>query len=177
MSPDHVESLGLRVLAHRFKRAMHLLLDQAEAAYAELGAPIKPRWCSTLSLLEREGPLAVKDVARRIGLSHPAVVQILDDMADSGLVRRVRDGQDGRRARLTLTPRGRRWMPALRRVWDAQAEALDGVLAGQGQHLLGLLERTHAELSSRGLAERMRHLLSDDDLAGLPGRKTQESRR
>ena len=177
MSPDPVETLGLATLAHRLKRLMNRLLAEAEAAYGALGIPIKPRWCSTLSLLETEGPLAVTDVAARLGMSHPAVVQILDDMASSGLVTRTRDGRDGRRRLLDLSPKGRAAMPALRRVFAAQARVADDLVDGRGQELLALLDRAHAGLDRTDFAARLTARLDDDDLADLPGRLTSETPR
>lgn len=153
--PDFVESLGMLTVDHRFKRMMHRLLGEAGAVYRALGLPVKGRWCSTLLLLEREGGLTVTEVAERVRLSHPAVVQILDDMAGSGLVEKVRDPADGRRRLLSLTPRGRRWMPRLHGVWDALAAAQTEAFAATGCDVLAFLDAANAELDRTSIAERV----------------------
>lgn len=93
---DFIDSLGILTLAHRFKRMMQRLMDESAEIHQRLGLPIKPRWGSTLLLLEAEGPLSVTEVAERLRLTHPAVVQSLDDMAGMGLVRRAKDRSDQR---------------------------------------------------------------------------------
>lgn len=50
--------------------------------------------------------LTIEELRRRIGLSHSAVVRMVDRLAARGLVSRGRDAGDARAARLRLTPAG-----------------------------------------------------------------------
>ena len=153
--PDFVESLGTLVLAHRLKRTMLRLMEESAETHRRLDLPVKPRWISTLLLLEAEGPLTVTEVADRLRLSHPAVVQILDDIAGEGLVRRARDPKDGRRSVLSLSRKGTRLMPELHRAWKVLADAQDRLLKEAGGDVLGALERMNAALDRRSLVERV----------------------
>ena len=153
--PDFIESLGSLTLAHRLKRMVQRLLDESAEIHERLGLPIKPRWGSTLLLLEAEGPLTVTEVAERLRLSHPAVVQSLDDMGDMGLVRRAKDEADGRRTVLSLTAKGRRWMKKLHGVWDHLEAVQEEVFSAAGGDLLGILARADAALDEESLAERV----------------------
>ena len=153
--PDFVESLGALTLDHRFKRMLARLLAEADDVYRALGLPIKARWCSTLLLLEQEGGLTVTEVAERLCLSHPAVVQILGDMEGSGLVRRVRDRKDARRRMLSLSPKGKRWMPALHQVWAELARVQATVFdTGEGD-MLDALGAATTRLERKSIAERV----------------------
>ena len=152
---DFVESLGALTLDHRFKRMMHRLLGEADEIYRALGLPIKSRWCSTLLLLEEEGGLTVGEVAERIRLSHPAIVQILDDMANTGLVSKTQDPTDGRRRILSLSAKGRRWMPKLHAVWDEMTRAQERAFAATGIDMLAALDAANAELDRKSIAERV----------------------
>ena len=152
---DFVESLGILTLAHRFKRMMQRLLDESSEVHQRLGLRIKPRWCSTLLLLEAEGPLTVTEVAERLRLSHPSVVQSLDDMASMGLVRRSKDPADGRRSVLSLSAKGRRWMAPLHEVWDHVARVQEQIFDEAGGDVLGMLERVDAALDEKSLSKRV----------------------
>ena len=160
---DFVESMGALTLAHRFKRMMSRLLQEARIVYRELDVPIQPRWCSTLLLLHEAGPLSVKELAARLRLSHPAVVQIVDAASAAGLVRRGRDANDGRRRRVALTAEGRRWLPLLRGVWAELARAQEELFRSAGCDVLSVLDAANRELDERPLSGRV--------LARLPFQK------
>ena len=152
---DFVSSLGSLTLDHRFKRLMNELLAQADVLYRELGLPLKPRWCSMLQLLESRGPLSVGEVADALKLSHPAVVQILDDMRASRLVSRRKSQIDARRRVVALTSTGEDWMPVFHRVWRALTHAQDEVFSGSGEWL-ALVARAEAELDRKPVSKRAR---------------------
>jgi len=165
---DFVESLGMLTLDHRFKRMMQRLLGEADDIYRALGLPMKARWCSTLLLLEEEGGLTVTEVADRLRLSHPAVVQILEDMASTGLVRKTQDKRDGRRRLLSLTAKGRRWMPVLRRVWDELERAQAEAFGATGCDMLAILAAADAELDRKSVSKRVLDRVRGSGFQGLP---------
>jgi DNA-binding MarR family transcriptional regulator len=156
---DFVTSLGALTLAHRFHRMMNRFLDAHEAVYRSLGLPIKPRWISTLLLLHGHGPLAVTDIAERLGLTHPAVTQLAQDIAAAGLVTDARDKADGRRRLLLLTPKAVELLPTLKRVWAELAGAQQAVFEAAGCDILAVLESVEGQLDqaplSAGVLERL----------------------
>lgn len=170
---DFVESLGILTLAHRFKRMMNRLMDESAEVHRRLGLPIKPRWGSTLLLLEAEGPLTVSEVAERLRLSHSAVVQSLDDMAGMGLVRRAKDAADGRRSVLSLSAKGRRWMPRLHEAWGQLAQVQGEVFAESGD-VLGMLERADAALDEKSICERVLERMKRSPQEDSPGRSAKK---
>jgi DNA-binding MarR family transcriptional regulator len=173
---DFVESLGALTLDHRFKRMMHRLLAEADDIYRALDLPIKARWCSTLLLLEEEQSLTVTEVAERLRLSHPAVVQILDDMASTGLVRKVQDRRDGRRRRLSLSAKGRRWMPVLHEVWDEMSRAQTEAFGVTGCDMLAALAAADAELDRRSVSKRVLDRVRRSGFKGLSEARTSVSK-
>jgi DNA-binding MarR family transcriptional regulator len=147
---DFVTQLGALTLDHRFKRLMQRLLDEAEAVYAALGLPLRPRWVSTLLLLERHGPLSVTEVAERIGVTHPAVIQLLREMA--GAVAVVQDEAAGRRRRASLTDDGRCLVARARHAWAALEVAQLAAFRAAGCDVLPLLARAEEQLRPGALS-------------------------
>src|SRR4051794_41933586 len=94
---DFIKELGALTLDHRFKRLMQRLLDEAEAIYRALELPVRPRWASTLLLLHRHAPLSVTEIAERLRLSHPAVIQLLRELDEAGIAAGGPAEGDGRR--------------------------------------------------------------------------------
>jgi DNA-binding MarR family transcriptional regulator len=149
---DFVKSLGALTLAHRFHRMMNRLLDEHEAVYRSLGLPIKPRWISTLLLLEGHGPLAVTDIAERLALTHPAVNQLARDIAAAGLVTDAKDKADGRRRLLRLTAKAVELLPTLKRVWAELDRAQRAVFRAGGCDILAVLESVEDRLDQAPLS-------------------------
>jgi DNA-binding MarR family transcriptional regulator len=137
---DFITQLGALTLDHRFKRLMQQLLEEAEAVYRALDLPIRPRWVSALLLLEGHGPLSVTDIAKRLRVTHPGIIQLLREMGEAGMVTLAQDASDGRRRQASLTSTGQNLMPVLRGVWKVLAEVQEELFRAAGCDIVPLLE-------------------------------------
>ncbi|GAA5146371.1 MarR family transcriptional regulator [Nocardioides marinquilinus] len=111
---------------NRIGAAMLLLGDRVAAAGAEAtglrgGAP-----AALVSLLGWADGHHLDALAGGLGLSHSRTVRIVDGLERDGLVERVADTVDGRRALVVLTDEGRRRAEA---AVAARSVVLDDVLA------------------------------------------------
>ncbi len=70
---------------------------------------------------------SVGDVARRLGVSAPAVSVSVDPLEAAGLVCRRRSTQDARTVALVATPRGRK---VEARIWARTAQVMAGTVQG-----------------------------------------------
>jgi len=163
---DFIEELGALTLDHRLRRLMEILLDTAEAVYEAQGLGFRPRWTSTYLLLDREGALSLTEIAQRIRLTHPGVIGITDEMHRAGLVTYARDGEDGRRRLISLTPAAKRMKPALQRVWKQLAAAQVARFAAAGCDVMDVLAQVEDGLASRTLASEVLHELGSAPAAG-----------
>ena len=126
-------------------------------------APLASRWIERL-LAGHQPPLTVaqflalraiaeegvsgSELARRAGVSGPAVSQLVAGLADSGLLVRRELAEDRRRHTLTLTSDGQQ---ALHSAQDLLSESLSSLLADlprpEADALAGALPRVAAALS------------------------------
>lgn len=77
--------------------------------------------------LAADGPLAIGDIAGRLGVSMPAASELVDRLAERGFVRREDDPADRRRVLVAATPEAERIgadLADLRRAQVARALAL-----------------------------------------------------
>jgi DNA-binding MarR family transcriptional regulator len=70
--------------------------------------PLSPSKVQVLRLLGEQGTQTASQVARFLGVSKPAVTQIIDSMVDGTLVTRSTAAHDRREVGLKLSARGRR---------------------------------------------------------------------
>lgn len=89
-------------LANRLA-ALATALDDAVHADTE---DLSPSAVAALQTIRQDGPLAIQDVARTIGLTHSATVRLVDRLEKDWLVRRLT--RKGREVRVEATARGRR---------------------------------------------------------------------
>jgi DNA-binding MarR family transcriptional regulator len=160
-SSDFVSELGMLVVDHRLRRIVDQLLAAQVDVYAQETLPFEPRWTSTFLLLEREGALPVTAIAKRLRLSHPAIIKITNAMIEAGLVANTADAGDDRRRLLRLTPRARRLSTRLHRIWDAVTEAQRDIFTQAGCNVLDVIDRVEGQLTRKPLAHRVAHRLNN----------------
>lgn len=149
---DYIRQLGPLVLDHRFRRITESLLRSAEEIYAARGLPFRGRWASTYSLLYKEGPLAIGQIAARLRLTHPAVIGITDEMAQADLVSAVRDPADHRRRVVALTPAAVKMSGELSHLWKEFGDAQRERFAQAGCDIMKILERVEDSFVERPLS-------------------------
>jgi DNA-binding MarR family transcriptional regulator len=94
----------------------------------------------------------VRELAAREGISAPSMTRYLDRMEEAGLITRSRSPEDGRRVRLTLTPKGVSVLRSVRRRRTAWlAERLEGLPPAEQR---ALDEAIEPMLSMLGEADR-----------------------
>ena len=156
---DLITDLGELALASRLKRLSERLMRDVSRVYRELDAPFEARWFPLLRALLEESPQGVTQVARALGLTHPAVNQLAGEMARAGLVLAARDRRDERRRLLRLSKKGREVAAGLAPVWEeirgANHALLGEARAAGGHDLLAALAATEAALDERGMHARV----------------------
>jgi DNA-binding MarR family transcriptional regulator len=128
--------LGAAVLA---------LSDDINAATARAAGQAGQAPAALVELAEHPG-LTVDGLCRRLKLTHPAVVRLLDRLDERGLIRRRRGGADARVTSITLTEQGQAVAIEVTAARGAVLEkALLAIPDDQQRHLEQLLETLLAE--------------------------------
>jgi DNA-binding MarR family transcriptional regulator len=106
-------------------RHLHEVMDGAIADhYAERGLPdYRPRYSPAVRALAAHGPMAIRDLAEAIGVTHSAASQTVALMRKGGWVT-LEPGADGRQRIVHLTDRTRRALPVIEAEWAATERAV-----------------------------------------------------
>jgi MarR family transcriptional regulator for hemolysin len=129
-----------------FTRASKLLREAADEAMRPHGVRIGQN--IILEVLWQNDGLTPGEIARRLDLATPTVVNAATRMEDAGLVIRERDGADGRLVRLYLTPQARSVQPAIERERSAlEARATGSLTSQERRHLSSALAKIIDTLS------------------------------
>jgi DNA-binding MarR family transcriptional regulator len=115
---------------------------QRERLQRALGIALSETNLGVLRLVQRHGPVAVSDVARRLEVDLSNASRQLRALEDQGLVTRAVDPDDRRVARVAITAAGRRVLDRTRAIaLNDYSVALDDWSARDRAQLAELLDR------------------------------------
>src|ERR1700723_3411142 len=109
----------------RLRRAVLRLARQLNAGSG--GGGTAPAQASVLGIIPRRGPLGLTELSEIEGLNPTMLSRVVGKLDSFGLIRRLRDPDDFRAARVQVTPEGKQ---ASQRVAAERAAILSERLAG-----------------------------------------------
>jgi len=154
---DFLSQLGNLALASRLRRLAERLYRDGERVYAAGGLDFEPRWFQVVARLREAGarPLPITVVAKDLGITHPAVIKVVREMEQRGVVVSDSDPADARKRRVRLTAGGRRLVARLAPLWAAFEDATHELLGEIDCDLTAVLDRLEAALANRDMAQRV----------------------
>ena len=121
------------------KRLADRFLHDVGVIFRERQVSLEPRWVTVYYLLARDGAMSVVEIARALGITHPAVHQIAREMLKEGYLVQNSDAQDKRRRLLQLSDSALACLPQMQELWDEVERAASQVIQVYAQFLYALL--------------------------------------
>lgn len=158
-SRDFIDPLHEITLAARLKKLSDRLQQEVAQVYAALNIDFEPKWFAMLYLLYHEPSLSVVAVAKRLRLTHPAVVQFAQQMQRKKILRVQQDKIDGRKRNLSLTKKGetiyQNILPLLKDIEQANRKLLQET----GYPVMEVIRKIESALDRQSMYERMQQRL------------------
>lgn len=148
--PTHHSNLGSLL-----RRLLEALDGEVEQAYRRAGLDFRPRFTPVMRLLFADGPLRIRDLAERTGLSHSALSQTVTQLRAGGWVL-LAPGADRREKFVHPTAKAEAAAPALERQWRATAAAAASLDAELPHDLEPIIAAALEALQRRPFGERIR---------------------
>jgi DNA-binding MarR family transcriptional regulator len=121
---------GTRRTGSLIAQSHHFVRRRIEDALTDVG--LQARHFGALTVLA-DGPCSQQQLARRLGISEQAILQIVDDLENAGRVVRERDPQDRRRYALRLTDAGQQALGTARQVVETAEAEMGTTLGADGR--------------------------------------------
>ncbi len=151
---DIIRELGELALSNRLKRLSDRLMQDGIRVYKDAGVEFEPRWFPLYYYLIVQGPSAVMDIAKGLGISHPAVSQVAKEMIAAGLLASYKDANDKRKRLLAMTKKGREMFPEMQTIWNDVRGALEEIVQERQTHFLEILTTVEREMEKKNFHER-----------------------
>lgn len=157
MDSDFLIEMEYAGLTGRLKRLSDSFMYSTKQFYRAQGLEIEPNWHVIFLLLKKHGNLTIMEIAEALKLSHPAIVQLVEKMKKKGYIDSLRDPEDQRKHRLTLSEKAKSKLPELETFWDAGNKALQEITNHRKIIFeeLEILEKNLGEEDFRSRSERL----------------------
>lgn len=153
---DLLEELGALALGSRLKRLSDALMQDGGRIYEEVHPGFEPRWFPVFSYLYKKGPTSITGLAKGLGVSHPGINKVGNELIEARLVAPYRDRNDKRKRLLALTSSGRDRYKALEPAWRDIRQALQSAVDECGGDFIRQLTALEKSFTRRDFVSRFR---------------------
>lgn len=164
---DIISQLGELALASRLKRISESLMRDVSRIYSELDYHFEARWFSLSYLLLKRKEIAVTVAAEELGLTHPAINQIANQMTKAGLLTSKKDKIDERKRILYLTPKGKRTLKQLSPLWETIKTCNAELIQEVSKNLIGNLDKLENALAQKNMYTRLIESLNQESYKSI----------
>ena len=154
MDDDLLVGLGALALGSRLKRLADGLMQDGMRIYQSIDAEFEPRWFPVFMFLNVKGPTSITGLARGLGVTHPGINKIANELIAARLVTPYRDRTDKRKRVLALTSVGREKQKELEPTWRLIRRTLQGLVDEGGGDFLKSLQSLEASLADATFYDR-----------------------
>src|SRR3954447_2336924 len=118
-------------LGTRMRHVLEILEGDVAKFLADIGLDdYRPRYSGVVRALLARGPLAIRDLAGELRVTHSAASQTVAQMSRAGLVT-LEPGADARQRIVSLTAKTRDLLPLIEAEWAATTEAAEAAGGGR----------------------------------------------
>ena len=160
---DYFDQLGALALASRIRRLLGRLLADGEKVYRSRNIDFAISWFPIFHILAKRSPLTITEIAGALGMAHPSVIEVTDEMIKKGFVGSKRSREDKRRRLLTLTRKGEKTIATLEPIWKAFEQAGSQICAESGNNFMESIQKIEQALDRRSMYERITARLNKKD--------------
>ncbi len=110
---DLIKELGESALGSRLKRLSDYFMQDVAKIYEKYNLNFEPKWFVLTNYLHKTGESSILDIALALDLSHPAIVQFVNQMESKGLLLTQKDKNDKRKRLVKLSKKGTEFYESL----------------------------------------------------------------
>ncbi|MCP4581172.1 MAG: winged helix-turn-helix transcriptional regulator [candidate division Zixibacteria bacterium] len=158
---DYLDQLGALALASRLRRLLNGLLSDGEKVYRSQKIDFAISWFPIFHILAKGSPMSLTDIAKALGVAHPSVIEVTDEMTKKGYVGSRKGRDDKRRRYLFLTEKGEKIILKLKPIWEAFREAGDEICGESGNDFLGSIGKLEKAMARFSMYDRISSRLND----------------
>jgi len=136
------------LLGSRLKKIADNLNTQVGIICRDYKTDIESRWIPAISALYEKGDLSVQSLADYLGITHPAVVQLTNQLLQKGFIKTEKLTADKRVTIIQLTQAGREKFELIETLLDDIESSINSLLGETGYDMMDILSKLEDSLAS-----------------------------
>jgi len=149
MAQNIINELGPLAIGSRMRRLYDILSKDAARIYEDHELQFDIKYFILFFLISKRKQIGIMDIAEELSLTHPAIIHLAKDLEKKGYIESVSAPGDSRKRLLQLSAKGKKSLPAFKKVWGKINDLNEQLFAQQHQLLqtLEAIEKTLEETS------------------------------
>jgi DNA-binding MarR family transcriptional regulator len=158
---------GSLLLGARLKKIGENLTSQMGKICKDHKLDVETRWIPAISVLYEKGELSVQSLADNLGITHPAVVQLTNQLLQKGFVKTEKLLADKRVTIISITEKGREKFDLVKPVLNDIESLINSLLSETGYDIMDVLSKLEISLASEKLIENISEKIKEKQLCDV----------
>lgn len=143
---DNILFFGIRL-----KKTGEILSSQIAQILSESKIEFEPRGIYPLVILKEKTKASIKEIADILGMTHPAIVQLVNSLNNNGLIIQRKSTEDKRKTLIELTEKGKKELDRIKPVLNEIELAVESIINEKDTNLKYLLSKLNDAVTGKML--------------------------
>ncbi len=152
---EYLDKLGVLALGSRLRRLSDNIMADGATMYRQANVDFDPKWFPVFSLLSKQSPLGIMEIADHLNISHPYVIKLVKDLEKKGYLTNAANSSDGRKRAIQLSDAGFKILNELEPLWDDISRTMESLLRDLNNSIYSSIIQLEEAFSSRSFADRL----------------------
>ena len=148
---DVIKRLGEIAIGSRLKRLSDLFMSDISSIYKNQQIDFEPRWLALSFYLNEKKSASILELASVLRFSHPAVIQLVNQMTKKKLVETFKDQVDKRKTMVRLTEAGEFQFNSMQSLFSEIENSIKEIINSSGYDVLHVIESLEKALDEQNL--------------------------
>jgi len=137
----------------RLKKTGEMLSSQIAQILSESKIEFESRGIYPLVILGEKTKVSIKEMADLLGMTHPAIVQLVNSLNSNGLITQSKSAKDKRKTLIELTEKGKNELDRIKPVLNEIELAVESIINETDTNLKYLLSKLNAAVKGKLLLQ------------------------
>ncbi|TCC98365.1 MarR family winged helix-turn-helix transcriptional regulator [Pedobacter hiemivivus] len=156
MAQNIINELGALAIGSRMRRLYDALSKDAARVYEDHELQFEIKYFTLFYIISKRKQIGIMDIAEELSLTHPAIIHLAKELEKKGYIESASAPGDSRKRMLQLSAKGKKSLPAFKKVWE-KINTLNEQLFVQQHQLLQTLEAIEKTLEERSYYKRFQN--------------------
>ncbi len=152
------------MLGSRLKKIGENLNSQVGKICKDYKVDFETRWIPVISALYDKGELSVQSLADYLGITHPAVVQLTNQLLEKGFIKTEKLIADKRVTIISITERGREKFELLKPVLNEIEASINFLVSETGYDVMDVISKLEKIISTDKLIKNISNKIKEKQL-------------